>query len=292
MNPFQSRQPATVRMQLPPGYGRQVSARGLTFEADESGHVTVPSDVAAELKAHIPEVVRAPMADTEYRAEIARINGQLAANDKARRVLQDARQRASCMVNAPAVAAGEVAALDVRRRNVVADWILGIGKKADVDANEAERKRAAARAADEDHARELGRLSVDELNARIEPHDQAEGALKAQRGLAARRAIRARAETAAREYRDFMNAAARAFGVLQAHAAVLADLERIGTNREDIAGGRQSFDCFQGNWVGPLPACPALEAFKGCPQEVIVPFNVAELRAFVRQVLTTDGLLA
>lgn len=48
-NPFQQ---TMVRMQLPPGMGRNISARGFTLDADEKGTIVVPKDVADELLPH------------------------------------------------------------------------------------------------------------------------------------------------------------------------------------------------------------------------------------------------
>jgi hypothetical protein len=48
-NPFAQ---TMVRMQLPPGMGASVSARGFNVEADDERCVTVPKDVGEELKAH------------------------------------------------------------------------------------------------------------------------------------------------------------------------------------------------------------------------------------------------
>ena len=48
-NPFQQ---SMVRMQIPAGMGRSISARGFTVEADADGCVTVPKDLAAELANH------------------------------------------------------------------------------------------------------------------------------------------------------------------------------------------------------------------------------------------------
>lgn len=48
-NPFSL---TMVRMQIPPGGGSTISARGFTIEADADGCVEVPKDVADELKCH------------------------------------------------------------------------------------------------------------------------------------------------------------------------------------------------------------------------------------------------
>lgn len=48
-NPFAQ---TMVRMQLPPGMGASISARGFEVEADADHCVTVPKDVAEDLKAH------------------------------------------------------------------------------------------------------------------------------------------------------------------------------------------------------------------------------------------------
>ena len=56
-NPFQQ---TMIRMQLPPGMGTSISARGFTVDADSDRCVTVPKDVAADLAAH--GLVKAPEA--------------------------------------------------------------------------------------------------------------------------------------------------------------------------------------------------------------------------------------
>lgn len=48
-NPFEQ---TMERMQLPPGHGTSISARGYTLEADADGCVEVPKDVAQELRSH------------------------------------------------------------------------------------------------------------------------------------------------------------------------------------------------------------------------------------------------
>lgn len=48
-NPFEQ---TMERMQIPPGCGTSISARGFTLEADADGCVEVPKDVAQDLRAH------------------------------------------------------------------------------------------------------------------------------------------------------------------------------------------------------------------------------------------------
>ena len=48
-NPFKQ---SMVRLQLPPGMGSSVAARGFTVEADKEGCVEVPGDLANEFLAH------------------------------------------------------------------------------------------------------------------------------------------------------------------------------------------------------------------------------------------------
>jgi hypothetical protein len=290
----------TVRLQLPPGIGRSVSARGFAFEADVDGVLTVPREVAAELEQHWAAApAGTPSGSAHSYAEELKKIGAIDARlrelyaEKAR--FEVGVKRADEM-GAGAGGASVAAAAEefqVKRRRTIADMLLGLAKRADVDAIEAQRKQAEARLAEEAQTREMAALGVTELREQhIWPLEREAAELGVKRSLAVRRALRARAEAAAVEYRNFMHAQARAFGVVQAYAVLLADLERVGTGREDTQGGRQSFDCFNGNQVGPLPVCPALEAFKGSPFEITVPFDVAEIRAQVRQQLISDGLLS
>lgn len=48
-NPFKQ---TMVRMQLPPGSGSSISARGFELAADEDGCVEVPKELVPELECH------------------------------------------------------------------------------------------------------------------------------------------------------------------------------------------------------------------------------------------------
>lgn len=297
MNPFlQARQP-TVRMQLPPGMSRSVSARGFTFEADTDGVLTVPRDVAAELQYVVSASGSAPSGRASFAEEVEKIHVidarllELYA-EKAR--FEAAVKRAEEMgAGSGGASVAAVQELQGKRRRTIVDVLLGRAKQADLDGLELQRKEADARLAEESYTRELAALGLAELREQhIFPLEREASELGAQRAIAVRRAIRSRAETAAVEYRSYMQACANSFGVLQAYASVLAELERVGTSREDTSVGKQSFHCFMGNTIRNLPACPELGAFKGSAYEVQVSFDVADIRAQVRQLLTKDGLMA
>lgn len=291
-NPFRRRTQPTVRVQLPTSMGRSISVGGLEFAADDEGFVSMPENMAAELEAHLPkEPISTGMHASVELASIAKIDGEIRELTTQKLALEAARAAAYAMKDASSDATAELAELAEKKRGTAAGFFFGTHRREDLAEIEQQRSKAAARAEKDRQSRELGALGVDAINSRIEPIDQSLLALQAARSLAVRRAVRARAEKAAHEYLDHMQATARAFGVVDAYGQVLAQLERVGTGREDTAGGRQSFGFYNWREIGPLPGFPALEAFAGRGPNVSLSFNAAELRDHVRQLLRTDGIL-
>lgn len=293
LNPFRQQRRPMQRVQLPASAGRSISVGGLEFAADDEGFVDVPADLAVELEAHLPKepISTGTHAPAEL-ASIAKIDAEARALQAQKETLEAARAASSAMAGASSEATTELIGLAEKKRNAVADFLLGIIKREDLAEIEQQRSKAAARVEKDRQSRELGELGVDAINDRIAPIDQQLQVLRDARSLAVRRACRAHAERAATEYRDFLNATARAYGVVQAYAFALSEMEGIGTNRAVEMRDRQSFDFFKGNEIGPFPGLPALEAFKNQGFHVSVQFDAADLRTQVRQRLANEGLVA
>lgn len=271
MNPFQSQQ-STVRMHLPPGMGRMISARGVTAEADEQGFVSVPRDVADELKSHLPvpsaEAIATGTADLADELEkIGAIDAKLLELQAKKVTLEAAVRRAEEMGTAAAAgkSVAELEEVTKARRRTIANVFMGLAKRSDVTALDARQKKAAAEAEQERQTVAFAALGQAELwENHIFPLDREMAMLREQRDAACARAVKSSAESAAIRYREALRLAGRAFAVVQAHAVELQAMERIGA-RGEVTQGRQSFGAYQGNVIDELPVFSTLQAFKDCP---------------------------
>jgi len=294
MNPFQSRQPAPVRMQrlqLPPGMGRQISVRGFTFTADDEGFVTLPKDVAAEFTGHLPAPGTASTGGEIFTVEVGKIteiDAQLQSVRAEQATIKAAIARAEALLTATdGGAATEVEQLQSKRRQTVADFFRGLAKRSDVDEIDTESLKAQTRVAEDSRTRELARLGVSELQDRhLWPlqHQEAE-LLERRKGLALR-AIAALADGAARDYRKAACEMARTLAVLRAHVLELG---------VDV----------RGDVIRDLPAFNRLDTFKDCPHaELVIALtprarqegaheyiDAAAIRAEVREGFAKAGLL-
>lgn len=264
INPFKKQQP-TVRVQIPSGIGSTISARGLTFEADADGMLTVPRDIADELQSHltVPAAPRSQVgtdAGAEFQ-KIAEIDARLAEIHAKKATYEEAVQRAEQQMGASATGSeAETAELQVQHRRTVAEMFLGLAKRADVDAIEKQRKAAAARAAEEATTRQLAALGVDELREQyIYPLDREAAELRTRRARCVARVIRSSAEASGHQLRTVMRDFARQFGVVMAHGELLLSIEKGRPLNET-----QAFGTFVGNIVRDLPAFSGLAAFSDC----------------------------
>jgi len=305
----------TVRLQVPDGFGSTVGANGQTFEADADGFVSVPADVAEELRSHFgkpdstqraaspPAAIEALLAELrEVDAEKARIEAdELQPLWEGRRAAEQLAAKA-----AEPAAVAQLEELSARRRRTIGDMLLGLAGRRDVDAIDSRRATLSAEASQARRERELAELGSDELMHRIGLVDQRLLALQARRSLVVRRLVRARAEAAGQVMRDALRAVGQAAAEVQAHALLLQELERPGSSREDTAGGRQSFPPFAGTVLRDLPAFRELQAFSDCQGgELVIAFNsraasasgaqevvdLDEVRRQLRAQLHADGVL-
>ena len=295
---FATSNPRTVRIQLPSDMGNSITAGGFTFEADEAGIIEVPADLQAAIAAHLPKATTSVREAENVKA----IEQLIAENSETRATLEAARAQAYKLAGTQGTAAVELKELQAKKRTLVGDFFLGLRKRAEVEAGDVQRDKAAAKALEEQQARELGAMGVDALNERIVPLDQELAALRTRRSLAVRRTIRASAERAAQAYRAAAVEMATKFNVLAAHGALLDGLERPGSSRADVEGGQCSFGTFDGGAIGPFPAFPHLAEFADCGWQFSVELsrrpggpkhlNQAEVLALVRQGFIEQGLLA
>lgn len=207
-----------------------------------------------------------------------------------------------------AEAVPQISEIQAKRRNAVADWLLGIVSRTAVDEIQRETKAAEEDQENALRQRELAELGAAELESRIAPIRQQIAELRRERQVVMRAAIRERAELVGQQYRTTVEAMAEVYARLQAHSEVLNDLENasaIGAPAPD--GGRQGF----GNLSGPqdfaVPIFPNLQAFRACAMPtMLVSFHPSgyihpgsQVQVDYQQTLTdvqrelqTHGLLA
>jgi len=292
INPFQKKQQPTVRVQMPSGMGSTVSARGLTFEADPDGVLTLPRDIADELQNHLSAPApRSQAGITDASADlqkIADIDARLAEIQIEKATYEAAVQRAEQMGASATGAETDVTDLQVKHKRSVVDMLLGLAKRADVDAIEAQRKKAVARAAEEATTRQLAALGMEELREQhIFPLDREAAELRKQRARCVARAIRASAEAAGHELRTAMRDFVRQFGVVQAHGELLLSIEKGVPLHET-----QAFGKFVGNCFRDLPAFAQLAAFADCGGGALdVALNPAMARAIGAQELVDVAVI-
>ncbi len=291
-SPFLSRAEPTVRVPLPAGKGTSVSVGGETYDADADGMLTVPRSVQAELQSHLSAATEAETTGgddyAQQLSQIAQLDAQREEVLTHREAILAAIKRARAMLATDSGAAAEVATLQVKRSQTVADFFRGLVKRSDIDSIDAQRRKAQARAAEEEQARELAELGVTELQEmHLWPLERRDAELLEQRRQAAQRAIGALANVAAQQYRDSAIEMARKFAVMRAHALELG------------------FDV-RGDMIRELPAFNRLDAFKDCPAaELHIALTTRgkkdgahefvdadEIHKQVRQQLTSDGLMA
>lgn len=279
-----------VRIPLPADMGDTLSAGGQLYTADADGVVTLPRDVADALGAHLLQPDAAPVMEdvAALAALIKAIDQQIAASLGEYRQLETAEARACDRLGVAADPGPDVGELTARHKRTLGDFILGLTKRADVDAVEAQRQKAAARATEQARARELAALGVADLRARREPIQKQIAELEERRGVLRKKAIRASAEQAGIELRAAAVEFAARFAAVQAFALILRD-----DSLRPYSGGIE------------LPAFPQLKAFEDChgPLLILTPepaavragrahefVDLAAARAEVQQRLAAQGI--
>lgn len=195
---------------------------------------------------------------TDTLAEIKTLDQQLAQLDKENRQFVEALGRARGM---RATAADQSASLTAKRKRTIADMLLGLTRRASVDAVDAEIREAQQQREQAQRDQELAQLGEAEINERMQPVVQQIGPLRRHRQVLVRRAIREQAEAAGKRYREAIEAMGRAYAECEVYSAYLRQLEEV----QGTDGGRQSF----GFGLGPrrfnVAAFPELRAFSGLP---------------------------
>jgi uncharacterized small protein (DUF1192 family) len=277
-----------VRVTLPPSMGRTVSLRGRTFEADAEGVLSLPADLARELQDHIPTQVEAPVsALPELAARIKGLQAEIATEQKKRGELETAVGIAGERLGA-ADAAPSVEDVSQKQRRTVADYVLGLVKRADVDAIEAEARKAQRQRDDQARARELAALAITELHARIRVHDEKIAQLSGELSELTNRAIRVHSDERAVALRALAREYLTLFGQVQWCAQLLAKTPQAFApwpdSTIDLPVLAQA-DCAPG---APLRATlNHLTMRAGGAHEFI---DLAEARAAVQQQLAAAGI--
>ena len=134
--------------------------------------------------------------------EIQKIDARLAEIAAEVAHFEAVARSAEAIAGAEAGVVEQVATVEARRRNVLADWLLGLAQRSDVEvidreAEDAQRKAEAARA---DEA--LRRLGAQAVRDRCQPLHAERAQLDKQRDLLVRQHVRELAEVEARVYRE------------------------------------------------------------------------------------------
>lgn len=214
-----------VRIPLPAGQGSSVAIEGVTYTADGDGLLTVPRAVATALAPHLLQPAGAtPVVDiSEIAARIKLIDGELGTLQQEHAGLEAAARMAGERLGVTGDPGPDVGELTARHKRSLGDLLLGLVKRVDVDAIEAERKKAATRAAEQSKARELAALGAAELNERKQPIEARARELEDARGALIKRAVLASAQQAAIEARAAAIEYGKRLAVVNAHAALLRD---------------------------------------------------------------------
>ncbi|MDL2339488.1 MAG: hypothetical protein QFE16_16765 [Pseudomonadota bacterium] len=237
-------------------------------------------------------------------ADIQALDAELAQLSLDAQPLNEAMRRAHEMTGAETEPPADLTAA---RKRTVADFLLGLTKRASVDAIEAELHTAQDKADAARRDAELARLGADEIDQRLRPINEQIGQLQRRRKLLQRMAIREAAEEAALRYREALRAAIEGYAVVRAHDDVLREIERHGEfGAPQPEGGYLSFS--DRTWPKFIvPAFPTLRAFEGdCnyteeiveysrdrmnPRNRCVSLDFAPVLAGVLQSLAAKGLL-
>lgn len=158
-------------------------------------------------------------------------------------------------------AADKSADLTAKRKRTIADMLLGLTRRANVDAVDAEIREAQQQREQALRDQELAQLGEAEINERMKPVVQQVGPLQRRRQVLVRRAIREQAEQAGQRYRDAIEAMGRAYAECEVYGAYLRQLEET----QGTEGGRQSFGFGSGPRRFTVAAFPELRAFFGLP---------------------------
>ncbi len=156
--------------------------------------------------------------------DLPTIDDKIAALNAERAPFVAALGRAQALQQPAIVDDSATATAAVERRSAVSSWLLGIGKRGDVDKADATARAAAAKADEQRRVaareQELGRLGEEELRGRLAPLDAAISDLMRERAAVIAARVRVEAEHAATAYRSALIAAGRAM----ARARALAEI--------------------------------------------------------------------
>jgi hypothetical protein len=237
-----------VRIPLPANMGSAIVSEGITYTADAAGILTLPRAVAEELAPQLLQPEAVPQDIAALVDAIKSIDEELATLRRDHAALEVAESLAGERLGVAAEPGPSVQELTAKHRRTLGDYILGLVKRADVEAVEKQRQQAAAKASEQAKANELAAMGREELRARKQPIEQRARELEERRTALRNRAIRADAEHAGADLRAAAIAFGDAFARVHAYALLLRDDKSL----------RPAYGNIE------LPAFPQLQAFADC----------------------------
>jgi hypothetical protein len=239
---------AMRKVRLRTGMGDTVTVGGVLFTA-EDGVLTVPEDVAKELEAsHLP--AEGPLLPADVAAIAARIAELRGQRDEAGSRIAEIQAAMALADQRFGVSDAPIPHPEKSLGAALADWLMGTGKRTDVESLRKQAADAEALQRSQNKAREEAHEARAELQARINVIERESVApLDAEIRRLATWALRVHAEAAARRLRDAADFYAKTFAEVQVHETMLRATEhRFG----GYSGG-----------VIELPVFLELEAFQG-----------------------------